>query len=405
MQTHLQPKLEQNVCRCVPNFPPTLWGYDSFASFSFSDSEYESYTKKVESLKENVRDMLMASTENLIQNIELIDTLCRLSVSYHFEMEIEEQLNHIFYAVSKFLNDNDSDLYSTGLLFRVLRQHGYKISCNVFNKFKDKDGNFQKAISNDVKGILSLYEASFVKFPEAYPRGNISCNCIKLPDYMKDTLQHLFGSFEANLDLFEETSNIVCKEGRSYCAYYTKEAFKELLRAYRMEAKWSNDGYVPTFGEYLHNGATSSSYGVVPAVCFVGMGKFAGIKEYEWLKANPKIANAVKIIGRLLNDIVSHEDEQKRGDCASSVECYKNEYGVTEDIAVEEILKICGNAWKDINEECMRPNSTPRPILECLVNIARITEVAYTFDDGYTNPSSLKDKVISLFLEPLALSK
>nr|BAJ53218.1 JHL17M24.1 [Jatropha curcas] len=556
MQTHLQPKLEQNVCRCVPNFPPTLWGYDSFASFSFSDSEYESYTKKVELLKEKVRDMLMASTNNLIQNIELINTLRRLGVSYHFEMEIEEQLNHIFYVVSKFLNDNDCDLYGIALLFRVLRQHGYKMSCDVFNKFKDKDGNFQKAISNDVKGILSLYEASFVSvhgedildealaftkpilessldmqsiphhlaqrirnalilsfhkgvprvearqyisvyeedespnqtllefgkldfnrvqllhrqelgelvrwwkdsnlaeklpyardrivelyfwacsiqsephfallrlmvtkyltmvslsddtydtyatmeeiiaFSDAFERCNISA-IDQLPDYMKD----LYKTF---LDLFEETSNIVCKEGRSYCAYYTKEAFKELLRAYRMEAKWSNDGYVPTFGEYLPNGATSSSYGLVAAVCFVGMEKFAGIKEYEWLKANPKIANAVKIIGRLLNDIVSHEDEQKREDCASSVECYKKEYGVTEEMAVEEILEICGNAWKDINEECMRPNSTPRPILECLVNIARISEVVYRFDDGYTNPSSVKDKVISLFLEPLALSK
>ncbi|KDP35927.1 hypothetical protein JCGZ_09899 [Jatropha curcas] len=123
---------------------------------------------------------------------------------------------------------------------------------------------------------------------DAFERCNISA-IDQLPYYMKD----LYKTF---LDLFEETSNIVCKEGS-----------------------------VPTFGEYLHNGATSSSYGVVAAVCFVGMGKFAGIKEYEWLKANPKIANAVKIIGRLLNDIVSHEDEQKRGDCASSVECCKKE--------------------------------------------------------------------------------
>lgn len=33
---------------------------------------------------------------------------------------------------------------------------------DVFKKFKDSDGKFNKAISNDVKGILSLYEASFV---------------------------------------------------------------------------------------------------------------------------------------------------------------------------------------------------------------------------------------------------
>ncbi|KDP35929.1 hypothetical protein JCGZ_09901 [Jatropha curcas] len=232
-------------------------------------------------------------------------------------------------------------------------------------------------------------------FTDAFERWNIGA-VDQLPDYMKDL-------YKAFLHLFEETSNIGSKEGRSYCAYYTREEFKELLRAYRMEAQWFNDGYVPMFGEYLPNGATSSSYGVIAAVSFIGMEKFAGFKEYEWLKADPKIANASKIIGRLLNDIVSHKDEQKRGDCASSVECYTKEYGVTEEKAVEEILKICGDAWKDINEECMRPTSVSRPILECLLNLGRVSELVYKFDDAYTNPSSLKDKVISLYLEPLTL--
>jgi hypothetical protein len=32
----------------------------------------------------------------------------------------------------------------------------------VFDKFKDNNGEFKKTIINDVKGILSLYEASFL---------------------------------------------------------------------------------------------------------------------------------------------------------------------------------------------------------------------------------------------------
>ena len=32
----------------------------------------------------------------------------------------------------------------------------------VFDKFKDTNGEFKKTIINDVKGILSLYEASFL---------------------------------------------------------------------------------------------------------------------------------------------------------------------------------------------------------------------------------------------------
>lgn len=91
--------------------------------------EIESYTKKVEVLKEKVKDMLMSSKKDLIKNIEFINLLCRLGISYHFENEIEEQLNHIFNVVHDDIND-DYDLYNVALLFRVLRQHGYKISCS-----------------------------------------------------------------------------------------------------------------------------------------------------------------------------------------------------------------------------------------------------------------------------------
>jgi hypothetical protein len=47
--------------------------------------------------------------------------------------------------------------------------------------------------------------------------------------------------------------------------------------------------------------------------------------------------------------------EQKRGDCASGVECYMKQYDVSEKKAIEEIQKMAVNVWKDINEDCMRP--------------------------------------------------
>ena len=72
--------------------------------------------------------MLMASTKDAIETTKLVSLLCRLGVSYHFEREIEEQLNHIFDALPKILDDKDYDLYTTSILFGVLRQYGYKIS-------------------------------------------------------------------------------------------------------------------------------------------------------------------------------------------------------------------------------------------------------------------------------------
>ncbi|KAJ9164479.1 hypothetical protein P3X46_024053 [Hevea brasiliensis] len=550
VQARLQPNTDPNIIHSV--FSPPVWGYHSFTSFSISDSEYESCTSRVERLKEKVKDMFMADANNPIKKIELINLLCRLGLSYHFENEIEEQLIDLFNCLPQLFADNDYDLYTTALFFKVLRQHGFKMTSDAFKKFKASNGEFKKSIIKDVRGILSLYEASFMSthgedildealeftrshleslamqssphyaeliknalilpfhkgvprvearqyisfyekdesrnetllefakldfnrvqllhrkelkeiaswwkelklaeklpyardriveiyfwacsnqfephlalsrmtmakylkmvsladdtydayatmeevnaFTDAFERCTIDATD-KLPDYMKVFYKEL-------LNVFEETENITSMEGRSYCAYYGKEEFKNLLRSYRVEAQWFNDGYVPALDVYLPNGCESSSYGVAAAAGFVGMEKIAGIKEYKWLQSNPKILKAVKVIGRLLNDIASHQDEQKRGDAASAVECYMKEHDVTEKAAVEEILKICRNAWKDINEECMRPTALPRPILQFFVNLARVSEVVYRFDDSYTNPSSLKDKITALFMEPLPL--
>ncbi|XP_065847200.1 terpene synthase 5-like [Euphorbia lathyris] len=158
-------KAEQDIFRgCLKNQPRSFWG-QTFASLSPMDSELESHTKQVETMKIKVKNMLLHSTEELTYNIRFIDLLCRLGVSYHFEDEINKQLNHIFTILPKLLEDNDYDIYTLASLFRVLRQHGFKMSCDVFKKFQDEDEKFKEDIANDVKGIICLYEACFLAIP------------------------------------------------------------------------------------------------------------------------------------------------------------------------------------------------------------------------------------------------
>ncbi|XVE79237.1 hypothetical protein DITRI_Ditri14bG0041800 [Diplodiscus trichospermus] len=99
-------------------------------------------------------------TRDPIENICLINSLSRLGVSYHFENEIDEQLDHLFITLPQFMDNKDYDLYTVAIIFQVFRSHGYKMSCDVFNKFKDGDGMFKKELANNVKGMISLYEAS-----------------------------------------------------------------------------------------------------------------------------------------------------------------------------------------------------------------------------------------------------
>lgn len=110
-----------------------------------------------------MKEMLIASRNDPVEEVVLINLLCRLGVSYHFETEIGERLNHIFEMKPNLAAEKRCDLYTTALLFRVFRQHGFKVSSGVFNKFKDDDGKFKECLTRDVRGMLSLYEATHLR--------------------------------------------------------------------------------------------------------------------------------------------------------------------------------------------------------------------------------------------------
>ncbi|XP_048233291.1 terpene synthase 10-like isoform X2 [Ricinus communis] len=97
-----------------------------------------------------------------LDQLELIDTLQRLGLAYHFQDEINKILNNI-YIQNRFEKTwTKEDLHATALQFRLLRQHGYNISQEIFNIFLDDLGNFKACIGEDLKGLLSLYEASYL---------------------------------------------------------------------------------------------------------------------------------------------------------------------------------------------------------------------------------------------------
>ncbi|KAL0419574.1 UNVERIFIED_CONTAM: Gamma-cadinene synthase [Sesamum radiatum] len=161
--TDTLPSIPNDVRPPITNYSPSMWG-DAFTSFSFDDKVQEKYGEAIEELKEEARSMVMSKGSTTIEKLILVDTIERLGVGYHFEQEIEDQLREIFRLQSEDKERQDNyDLFTTALQFRVLRQHRYSVSCNVFNKFKDEDGEFEKTLTSDAKGLLSLYEAANVR--------------------------------------------------------------------------------------------------------------------------------------------------------------------------------------------------------------------------------------------------
>ncbi|XP_021747104.1 5-epiaristolochene synthase-like [Chenopodium quinoa] len=151
------------VVRPHAHFPPDIWG-DRFDNFTNDDIlKMERYAKETEPLKKEVLLMLMDDSNHLGKTMRLIDAVERLGFPYLFENEIKKLLDNCF---NEFALDNfkmDYDLCNTSLQFRVLRQHGYKMPCDVFTKFTNEEGKFKETLRSDTRGMLSLYEAAHLR--------------------------------------------------------------------------------------------------------------------------------------------------------------------------------------------------------------------------------------------------
>ncbi|KAL2466452.1 Alpha-humulene/(-)-(E)-beta-caryophyllene synthase [Abeliophyllum distichum] len=537
------------IVRPVANFSPSLWG-DQFINFSFDTELAEKYSEEIEGLKNEVRSMLTVPGKDMVESLNFIDTLERLGISYHFENEIEELLQQFFNLNTNYA-DEAYDLYTVGLHFRLFRQHGHRISCGIFKKFIDENGKFKETIKSDARGLLSLYEAAYLRvhgediledalafttdnlkstelhlsstlgkqvahalvqsihfgnprieahnfisiyqedesknelllrfakldynslqmlhkhelyevsrwwkdldlvsklpyardrvvecffwamgvyhepqysvarimltktiamtsiiddtydaygtveelevFTEAIMRWDIS-EIDRLPEYIKPF-------YIALLNLYEQFDEELSKEGRSYAVHYAKEALKELVRTYYVEAKWFIEGYLPPFSEYMSNALITCTYVYHTTTSLLGV-KSVTKEEFEWLSNKPKMLVASLIICRLVDDIATYEVEKERGQIATGIESYMKENGVTKEVAVDKFFEMTTNAWKDINEECLRPSSSPREILMRILNLERIIDVTYKGnEDGYTQPQKvLKPHVIALFIDPI----
>ncbi|TKY49012.1 terpene synthase 2 [Spatholobus suberectus] len=543
--------------RPCASFAPSIWG-DIFLQYASESMEVNDNVKQqAQILKEEVKTMLQSSiNENIIQKLNFIDSVQRFGVSYHFEQEINQVLEQIYYSFTK--NNTiieDGGHHSLALLFRLLRQEGYQISSDVFNKLKNDQGNFNEALANDIQGLCILYEAAYLRthkddileeacdFSKAHLQSlanQLSPSLVAQINYcLRRPLNKSVPRFEAkyHMSLYEQDSshnetlltfakvdfNIIQKlhqkeigiitkwwkksnfetqvpyardrlvesylwslamsykpeysNGRmfvgkligvvtllddTYDAYGTikelelfteaiqrwdispieslprcmkvvydavielceeielattesgkssfvvprfKQAVSNLIKGYMVEAKWLYEGYVPTYDEYKVNGILTSCFPLF-ITSFIGLGEFTTKDIFDWIFSDPNIIEAVSIIGRVLDDMASHEFEQQRVHVASAVECCMNQYNISQAEAYNLMHKDVEDYWKIINEECLKLNDMPKFVLDCVVNLARISEVSYeSQQDKFTNGDLLKDYISSLLVDPLCIDQ
>ncbi|KAG0451043.1 hypothetical protein HPP92_026610 [Vanilla planifolia] len=110
--------------RRTANYQPTIWE-DEYIQSLPSSLLRKKYFSRREELKEDVRLLIGLREEDLVEQLELVDSLRQLGVDYHFRLEIEGFLSSLVGSLTGRVSDEGGDdLHSTALLFRLLREYG-----------------------------------------------------------------------------------------------------------------------------------------------------------------------------------------------------------------------------------------------------------------------------------------
>ncbi|KAI7729241.1 hypothetical protein M8C21_014630 [Ambrosia artemisiifolia] len=170
--------------------------------------------KKVKVLNVNFENGSFSTLELL----EHIDDIERLGLGYRFQNHIRRLLDVITLIYGDVeLEETEDSLHKASLRFRILRQHGYNVSQDFLKRFKDNRGGFIECIQTDVKGLLSLYEASHLAFME------------------ESDLQ------EAKLFATEHLLKLKCLDGEVLENINRALEFPLYHRMLRLQASWWND--------------------------------------------------------------------------------------------------------------------------------------------------------------------
>lgn len=103
------------VASLVDNAPPCL------------ESQDDMLAKTADVLEEDIRVAMNDKNAEPVAVLLLIDDVQRLGLGYRFEEDIERALCR-YVSGGECTGNGDGALFNTGLAFRLLRQHGFKVS-------------------------------------------------------------------------------------------------------------------------------------------------------------------------------------------------------------------------------------------------------------------------------------
>ncbi|KAE9445152.1 hypothetical protein C3L33_22950, partial [Rhododendron williamsianum] len=143
----------------------------------------------------------------------------------------------------------------------------------------DNEGKFKESLIGDVRGLLSLYEATFLS--------------VRQEDILDEAME--FTATRLNSALPNLSNNPIAAQ------------LKDLVGAYLLEAKWYHEGYAPSMDEHMALALLSCGYKGLSTLALIGMGELATKEAFDWVSSFPLIIHASSVINRLMDDVAGHK--------------------------------------------------------------------------------------------------
>ncbi|TKY66666.1 terpene synthase 13 [Spatholobus suberectus] len=277
----------------------------------------------------------------------MVDAMQRLNIDYHFQEEIEAFLGRQYVNCNVIKGGYGNDIHEIALSFRLLRQQGYFVPAEVFYTFTNKDGKFNPKLGENINGMIDLYEASQLGIPGE--------------------------------DILDEAGEFSCQ--------ILKEKRKSLCKAFLGEAKWFASGNLPSAEEYLKNGVVSSGVHIVMVHTFFLLGRGLTEENVQIIDSIPSIISSPAMILRLWDDLGNAKDENQQGNDGSYVNCLMmDQPNYTMRTARERVRSKISDAWKSLNQECLFGSHFHLAFTKASLNLARMVQLMYSYDDKHSLP-------------------
>ncbi|GAB2213453.1 hypothetical protein Drorol1_Dr00021497 [Drosera rotundifolia] len=217
-------------------------------------------------------------------------------------------------------------------------------------------------------------------FTKAIDRWDVN-DIDELPEYMRTI-------FLALCKTSDEMAQEVFKKTGFNCLSHIKEGWRDLCKAFMVEAEWYFNKQVPTFKDFLDNGWRSiGSITCINVIYFYLHNEFTQAS----LDGLNNLHDAIRyscILARVVNDLGTEQNEQERGDAAKSIKSYVHEKGVSIKDARKHMKAVIKENWKMYNKAAY--NGAPpfsRAFLELVINLSRSTIFYYGNGDAVVNHS------------------